>query len=76
MLSNLLKMKKSYFSKILTALFVISIILPVSFSMQSCRHDKYNKLKYNKPRNGGRKIKSNGSMGRDRYKKRYKHKID
>jgi|GEM_PF-870044 len=68
-------MKKSYFSKFLVALFVISIVVPVSFSMQSCRQDKYNKLRYNKSRNGGRKIKSNGDMGRDRYKKRYKHKM-
>lgn len=68
-------MKKSRYSKFLAILFIFSIALPMSFSVQSCRADKYNKLRYNRPRNKGAKINSNGSMGRDRYKKRYDNKV-
>lgn len=67
-------MKKSVYSKFLAFLFVTCFVLPLSVSFQSCKADKYNKVKYNKSRNGGKKMQSNGSMGRQRYKKRYKHK--
>ena len=65
-------MKKSIYTKCLSFLFVVSLVLPLSVSFQSCKADKYNKVKYNKGRNGGGKVNSNGSMGRQRYKKKYK----
>jgi hypothetical protein len=65
-------MKKSTYSKLLAFLFVATLVMPLAVSFQSCKSDKHNKLKYNKPRNRGKKVNSNGSMGRDRYKKKYK----
>lgn len=65
-------MKKSTYTKFLTFLFVVSLVLPLSVSFQSCKSDKHNKVKYNKSRNGGTKVNSKGSMGRQRYKKKYK----
>ena len=65
-------MKKSTYSKFLAFLFVASLVLPLSMSFQSCSSNKYNKVKYNKSRNGGSKVNSNGSMSRQRYKKKYK----
>ena len=57
-------MKKSMYSKFLAFLFVFSLVLPVSMSFQSCGGGtKYNKLKYNKSRNGGKRVNSNGRMG-------------
>lgn len=65
-------MKKSVYSKVLAFLFVASFVLPLSVSFQSCKADRHNKVKYNKSRNKGKKVNSNGSMGRQRYKKKYK----
>jgi hypothetical protein len=67
-------MKKSRYSKVLAFLFVVSLVLPLTVSFQSCGNAKYNKLKYNKSRNGGKRVGASGDMGRDRYKKRYRTK--
>jgi len=52
-------MKKSFFSKILALIFICSLLVPVSVSLQSCS----NGMKYNKPRNGGKRVSSSGHVG-------------
>lgn len=70
-------MKKSSYNKVFAFLFVVSFMLPLSISFQSCTKTgpKYhNKVKYNKPKNGGAKMHSSGDMGRQRFKKKYRNK--
>ncbi|MDF1673311.1 MAG: hypothetical protein P1U41_07375 [Vicingaceae bacterium] len=57
-------MKKSLFSKILAFVFVASLAIPVSMTMQSCSK----KAKFQKPRNGGKKVNSSGRVGNRRHK--------
>ncbi|PJA09027.1 MAG: hypothetical protein COX70_02480 [Flavobacteriales bacterium CG_4_10_14_0_2_um_filter_32_8] len=59
-------MKKSFLGKILAIFFVFSLLVPVTISIQSC-----GKPRYNKPRNGGKKIKSSGHVGNPRSKNRH-----
>ena len=59
-------MKKSFLGKILAIFFVFSLLAPVVVSLQSC-----GKPKYNKPRNGGKRIGSSGSVGNPRSKNRH-----
>ena len=62
-------MRKSFLGKILAFLFVCSLMVPVSVSMQSCTSSK--KGRYNKPRNGGKKINSSGHVGNRKSKNRH-----
>jgi len=57
-------MKKSTFSKILAFVFVASLAIPVSTTLTSCSK----KAKFNKPRNGGKKVSSSGRVGNRRHK--------
>ncbi len=57
-------MKKSLFSKILAFVFMGSLMIPVSVSLQSCSKGP----KYNKPRNGGKRVHSSGKVGNRRHK--------
>lgn len=59
-------MKKSLFSKILAFVFVGSLMIPVTVSIQSC-----GKPKYNKPRNGGKRVNSSGHVGNRKHKNRH-----
>lgn len=59
-------MKKSLYSKILSLLFICSLLVPLSLTLGSCSSSK--KGKYNKPRNGGRKINSSGHVGNRKSK--------
>lgn len=59
-------MRKSLFAKVLTFLFVVSII-PIASSLQSCSR----KPGYNAPRNGGAKVGSSGHIGNRRHKNRH-----
>jgi len=59
-------MKKSSLSKVLALVFLCSLVVPVTVSMQSC-----GKPKYNKPRNGGKKLNSSGRVGNRRHKNRH-----
>jgi len=61
-------MKKSFFNKILALIFICSFLVPVSFSLQSCGGSK---MKYNKPRNGGRRVSSSGHVGFRRDRNRH-----
>jgi len=58
-------MRKSLYSKVLTIVFLLSLI-PVATSFQSCSK----KPKYN-TRNGGAKIKSSGNIGNRKHKNRH-----
>lgn len=76
-INSKIKMKKSSYNKVLAFLFVVSLMLPLSVSFQSCTKNgpKYhNKVKYNKPKNGGKKTHASGDMGRQRFKKKYRRK--
>ena len=55
-------MRKSLYSKVLTIVFLLSLI-PFAASVQSCSK----KPKYN-TRNGGQKVKSSGSIGNRKHK--------
>ncbi|MBL4669404.1 MAG: hypothetical protein HRT73_09415 [Flavobacteriales bacterium] len=57
-------MKKSFFSKTLAFLFLCSLMIPLSVSMQSCSK----KPKYNKSRNGGKRVGSSGHVGNRKNK--------
>lgn len=59
-------MKKSFLSKFLAFFFLCSLIVPVSVSLQSCGGTKYNK-----PRNGGKRINSSGSVGLKKHRNRH-----
>lgn len=59
-------MRKSLHSKVLTILFLLSLI-PFAGSVQSCSK----KTGYNSPRNGGAKIHSSGSIGNRKHKNRH-----
>jgi hypothetical protein len=59
-------MKKSFLSKVLAFLFLCSLMVPVTVTMQSC-----GKPKYNKSRNGGKKLNSSGRVGNRRHKNRH-----
>ena len=56
-------MRKSLYSKVLTIVFLLSLI-PFASSMQSCSK----KPGYNSPRNGGAKVKSSGHIGNRKHK--------
>lgn len=58
------EMRKSTFNKILAFVFVVTIVIPVSTTVVSCSK----KSKFNKPRNGGKKINSSGKVGNRRHK--------
>ena len=58
------EMRKLTFSKILAFVFVATIALPVSTTMVSCSK----KAKFNKPRNGGKKVHSSGKVGNRRHR--------
>lgn len=56
-------MKKSLYTKILAVLFTVSLCyLPMTF--QSCKSGP----KYQKPRNGGKKVNSSGTVGNRKHK--------
>lgn len=57
------KMKKSVFCKLLTFLFVFSLF-SISSSLNSCKSGP----KYQKSRNGGKKINSSGQLGNRKNK--------
>lgn len=57
-------MKKSTFSKILAFVFVASLAIPVSTTLTSCGK----KSKFNKSRNGGKRVNSSGRVGNRRHK--------
>lgn len=57
-------MKKSFLSKILALVFLGSFLIPVSFTLQSCSKGH----KYNKPRNGGKRVSSSGKVGNRKHK--------
>ena len=59
-------MKKSFIGKILALFFIFSLLIPVSVSLQSC-----GKPKYNKSRNGGKRIGSSGHVGNRKSKNRH-----
>lgn len=59
-------MKKSLYSKVLTIVFLLSLI-PLAGSVQSCSK----KPGYNAPRNGGAKVRSTGSIGNRKHKNRH-----
>lgn len=58
------EMRKSTFSKILAFVFVASLAIPVSSTLVSCSK----KAKFNKPRNGGKKVHSSGKVGNRRHR--------
>jgi len=60
-------MKKSLGSKVLTAVFLLSII-PASMAIQSCGSKG---AKYNKSRNGGKRVSSSGKVGYRKSKNRH-----
>lgn len=56
-------MKKSFYSKTLVAIFMVSLFsLPMTFL--SCKSGP----KYQKPRNGGKKVNSSGHVGNRKSK--------
>ena len=57
-------MKKSLFSKILAFVFVAGLAIPASSTLTSCSK----KSKFNKPRNGGKKVNSSGRVGNRKHK--------
>ena len=59
-------MKKSFLSKLLAFFFLCSLMVPVTVSLQSCGSPKYNK-----PRNGGKRISSSGRVGHKKSKNRH-----
>jgi hypothetical protein len=59
-------MKKSFFSKILAFIFFCSLMIPVTVTLQSCGGPKYNK-----PRNGGKRVMSSGTVGNRKHKNRH-----
>lgn len=59
-------MRKSVYSKVLSIIFIISLI-PLAGSVQSCSK----KPGYNAPRNGGAKVGSSGSIGNRKHKNRH-----
>lgn len=59
-------MRKSLYSKVLAAIFVLSLFsFPVAF--QSCKSGPG----YQKPRNGGKKVNSSGHVGNRKSKNRH-----
>jgi len=58
------EMRKSIFSKILAFVFVVAVVIPASTTVVSCSK----KAKFNKPRNGGKKVHSSGKVGNRRHK--------
>lgn len=58
------EMRKSTFSKILAFVFVVSLAIPVSTTLVSCNK----KGKFNKPRNGGKKVHSSGRVGNRKHR--------
>lgn len=61
-------MKKSLYSKVLSCVFLLSLMIPLSTSFQSC---KSGSKKYNRPRNGGAKVHSSGKVGNRKSKNRH-----
>lgn len=59
-------MKKSFLSKVLALFFLCSLMVPVAVLTPSC-----NKPKYNKSRNGGKRIGSSGHVGNRKSKNRH-----
>jgi len=59
-------MRKSLYSKVLTIVFMLSLI-PFAASVQSCSK----KPGYNSLRNGGAKVRSSGSIGNRKHKNRH-----
>lgn len=58
-------MKKSFLSKFLAFFFLISLVVPVTVSLQSCGGAKY------KTRNGGKRVNSSGRVGHKKSKNRH-----
>ncbi len=58
-------MKKSLYSKILTLVFVASLAIPFSVALQSCSAKKG---KFNKSRNGGKRVNSSGQVGNRKHR--------
>jgi hypothetical protein len=61
-------MKKSIFSKILAFVFVAGLAIPTTASLQSCSKKKG---KFNKSRNGGKRVSSSGKVGNQKHKNRH-----
>ncbi len=59
-----MEMKKSTFSKILAFVFVATLAIPVSTTLTSCSK----KAKFQKPRNGGKRVNSSGHVGNRKHK--------
>lgn len=59
-------MKKSFLGKVVAFIFLCSLLVPVSVSLQSCKSTKYNK-----PRNGGKRVNSSGHVGNRKHKNRH-----
>ena len=59
-------MKKSFLSKVLAFFFLCSFMIPISVSIQSCSNPKYNKS-----RNGGKRMNASGSVGNKKHKNRH-----
>ena len=57
-------MNKSFFSKVLSVVFLASFLIPVSVSLQSCGK----KMKFNKSRNGGARVTSSGKVGNQKHR--------
>jgi len=61
-------MRKSLYSKVLSCVFMLSLLIPVSTALQSC---KSGGKRYNKSRNGGARINSSGRVGNPRNRNRH-----